>query len=469
MDIVRALRTTAALHGLARRITELPPLAVLALGWLLVVIYAFPGMMTMDSIQQLHEARKDFYTDGHPPAMAWLWHYVDRVIAGPFGMLVIQTVAFLAGLYLLLRRVMSPRRAAVAASLLFLFPPVLVPMAVVWKDCLMAGMLVLGTAALLDHRRSLQLLGLAAFVLATAVRYNAPAATLPLVVILFTWVPPAATWKARITRYALATGTWLAVTLAALGIGKALTDQPMHFWHSSLALMDTVGTLANTDGTIPDAELRELFAGTEILVDKDIHAHLRERYSPLDFEPLIHGDGHLWNVPIAGTEPAPTPKRDAISRMFWTTVTGHFGAYLAHRAATMRYVLALPGGPVYSAVMTHKLQYKGLIAELGVSTKWTGMQSWMQRKAKWLAKKTPLFRPWLYLVLALALLPLCRGQRDVFAILLSGIGLEASLFLLAPTPDYRYSHWLVVTTCLAIVMLVARRVRGDVPRGRCDV
>jgi hypothetical protein len=42
--------------------------------------------------------------------------------------------------------------------------------------------------------------------------------------------------------------------------------------------------------------------------------------------------------------------------------------------------------------------------------------------------------------------------------LLSGIGLEASLFLLAASPDYRYSHWLVVCTCIAIVMLVARRI-----------
>jgi hypothetical protein len=463
MDIVRAVRITVALRGIARRIAELPPLAILALGWLVVVVYAFPGMMTMDSIQQLQEARSGFYTDGHPPAMAWLWHFVDKVIAGPFGMLVIQTLAFLAGLYLLLRRALAPRQAAVAASLLFVFPPVLAPMAVIWKDCLMAGLFVLGTAALLAGRRSLELAGLAAFVVATAVRYNAPAATLPLVVILFTWLPPAPTWKARIQRYALATAAWLAVTVAALGLGKALTDQPMYIWHSSLALLDTAGTLAKVDTTIPDEQLRDLFAGTEVLVDRDIHAAVRRQYSPIDFEPLIHGDGHLWEVPISGTQPAPAPKREAISRMFWSTVTSHPGAYLAHRAATTRYVLALPGSPVYSPVMMHRLQYTGLVAQLGVGTAWSELQGWMQRKAQWLAKKTPLFRPWMYLVLALVLLPLARRQRDVLALLLSGLGLEASLFVLAPTPDYRYSHWMVVCTCIAVVMLVARRARRATP------
>lgn len=445
--------------ALSRRIAELPPLAILALGWLVLVVYAYPGLMTMDSITQLVEARAGFYTDGHPPAMAWLWHYVDKLIAGPFGMLVIQTTAFLAGVYLLLRRVLSPRRAAVAAVLVMLFPPVLAPMAVIWKDCLMAGMFVLGAAALLDERRGVKLAGLAALTLATAVRYNAPAASLPLIVILFTWLPPAPTWKERIQRYALATGAWLAVTFAALGFGEALTDQPMHIWHSSLALMDTVGTLAETDGTIPDEELRELFAGTEILVDQDIHAALRRQYTPLDFEPLIARDGHLWDVPISGTTPAPPAQRAAIERMFWTTVTSHPGAYLRHRAATMRGVLAF-SGPVYSPVMMHKHQYTPLLAKIGVTNKWTGLQNLLQRKAQWLAKRTPLFRPWIYLVLSLVLLPLCRGQRDVFALVLSGLGLEASLFLLAPTPDYRYSHWMVVTTCIAIVMLVVRRARG---------
>jgi hypothetical protein len=190
---------------------------------------------------------------------------------------------------------------------------------------------------------------------------------------------------------------------------------------------------------------------------------VRRQYSPIDFEPLIHGDGHLWEVPISGTQPAPAPKREAIARMFWSTVTSHPGAYLAHRAATTRYVLALPGSPVYSPVMMHRLQYTGLVAQLGVGTGWSDLQGWMQRKAQWLAKKTPLFRPWMYLVLALVLLPFARRQRDVLALLLSGLGLEASLFVLAPTPDYRYSHWMVVCTCLAVVMLVARRARRATP------
>src|SRR5688572_20293768 len=103
----------AVMRGVARRFAELPPAAILALGWLVVLVYAYPGMMTMDSIHQLAEGRRGFYTDGHPPLMSFIWRWVDKVIAGPFGMLVLQTVSFLAGMYFVLRHAMRPRRAAV--------------------------------------------------------------------------------------------------------------------------------------------------------------------------------------------------------------------------------------------------------------------------------------------------------------------------------------------------------------------
>ncbi len=434
---------------------------ILALGWLALVYYAYPGLMTMDSIQQLTEARESFYTDGHPPAMAVLWRYVDKVISGPFGMLAIQSIAFEIGIYLLLRRALSPLRASIASIVILLFPPVLVPMAVVWKDCLMAGMLVLGTAAMFDVRRWVKLVGLGAFMFACAVRYNAPAATLPLIVVLFDWPPALPGLAGFVKRYGIAFAAWIAVTGTALTLGASLTDRPMYFWHSTLAIMDTAGAIAMTDGTLPDEELREVTKGTGLLVERDIHDAIRKRYTPTDFEPLTYHEGHIWeSLPIAGTTPAPPEKRAAVARMFREAISSYTMGYFRHRATLMKYVLGLHSGPVFSPVMMHRIQYKELLVRLGVPPEPSGMQNWLQRRAHWMAKRTPAFRPWMYLVISLVLLGFCRGHRDVFALLLSGIGLEASLFLLAPTPDYRYSHWMVVCTCLAVVMLIARRGRA---------
>jgi hypothetical protein len=80
--------------------------------------------------------------------MAVLWGVLDRIIAGPFLMLLLQATLFLAGSYLVLRRALPPRTAALAASLLLLFPPVLTPMAYIWKDSLMAGCCCWASASL---------------------------------------------------------------------------------------------------------------------------------------------------------------------------------------------------------------------------------------------------------------------------------------------------------------------------------
>jgi hypothetical protein len=70
-----------------------------------------------------------------------------------------------------------------------------------------------------------------------------------------------------------------------------------------------------------------------------------------------------------------------------------------------------------------------------------------------------MFRPHLYVLLSLALLWFARRERFVLALLLSGLVMELTMLPLGATPDYRYSHWLVVTTCLSIVILVAKRSR----------
>src|ERR1044071_6521479 len=120
---------------------------ILGAGWSLAVLYAFPGLMSSDSAIQLVQARGlAAISDWHPPIMAVIWRYVDRIVAGPFGMLLLQTGTFLFGpdAVWMPGRVWSgcapvlrgalPRVAAAGVGLGFLvFPPVLAPMAVIWK------------------------------------------------------------------------------------------------------------------------------------------------------------------------------------------------------------------------------------------------------------------------------------------------------------------------------------------------
>src|SRR5687768_6641493 len=106
---------------IARRLAAAPPLAVVALGCLRVVIYAYPGQMTQDSYDHLREARVGIWTDAHPPLLNLMWRIADFIVAGPFALMAFQVVLFAAGLYLVFRRTFSPRGAAWATTGLFLF------------------------------------------------------------------------------------------------------------------------------------------------------------------------------------------------------------------------------------------------------------------------------------------------------------------------------------------------------------
>ncbi|HEY5924575.1 MAG TPA: hypothetical protein VIV11_23010 [Kofleriaceae bacterium] len=433
--------------------TLLRPYAILAIGWTLFELYAYPGLMSPDSFDQLEEARAHFYTDSHPPTMAALWSIVDRIIPGPFGMLLIQSLALLSGLYLIMRRVLSPTPAALSACVVFLFPPVMAPMIAIWKDCLMAGFLVLGIAWITDARKSRRALGLFACFVATAMRYNALAATLPLIVLLFEW-QPVRRWYVR---YAIAVGAWLGVTLLALGLNAALTDRKMHFWYSSYALADITGTLANVDGTIPDEELRPLLAPTQITIDRAYHDTLRARYRADTFLKLLEGNP-LWRVPIRGTKPAPVEQRDAIGHAWSEIVSSHVGAYVCYRFQAFHEVLGLPEAFVGHVFRPH-WQTRERLVKMGIPIVTSSFQRTLDEWIHGLGTATAMFRPWIYMLLSILLLPFARRSRLVLAVLCSGLVMELSLLALAITADYRYSHWLVICTCISVVLLVAQRSR----------
>ncbi|HSN28547.1 MAG TPA: hypothetical protein VLT45_19815, partial [Kofleriaceae bacterium] len=395
-------------------------------------------------------------TDSHPPAMAALWGILDRVVPGPTPMLLLQSGCFLAGTYLLLRRTLSPRGAAFAAVGILLYPPVLAPLVVIWKDCVMAGFFVLGIALMLREQRRLRIAGLALLCAGTAMRYNAPAATLPLVVLLFEWAP-GMRW---LRRTAIALAAWIAITAVAFGLDAALTSREMHFWESSFALQDMVGTLAMVDADLPDAELRPLLAPTQIHLDHDFHREIRTRYKRAEFTQLLVGPTALWSMPVAGTQPAPVEQRDAIDHAWWAIVSGHPGAFVRYRLETFGEMVGIYAHFNGTTVIRHRYQTPERLATMGIQSTQARWQEHAERDLLAIAKHTPLFRPHLYLIIAIIVGVFARRQRDVLALLASGVMMELTLLPLGATPDYRYSHWLVICTCLSLVIVVARRAAG---------
>lgn len=436
---------------------------ILLVGWALFLVHAYPGMMTRDSFDQLRQARTGIFLDDHPPLMQAIVWVTDRIVAGPFGIVLAQSAMLLAGAYLLLARVLTPRVAAGIAVAVLLFPPISAVMVVMWKDPMMAGALLLSAALITSERRGVRLVALALALVATGVRFNGLAATFAIIVLLFEWLPPRQrVWQQRLARYGCAVAVWIAVTAASFGVHAVLTDRETHFFHTQL-VDDVVGTLRFVDTTRSDSSLRRALAGTNLRVRYNIHETLRQAYRSDAGLDLVLGDARVFDLPLADVDPPSPELRAALMRAWKEIVLANPVAFARYRLDRFRVVLGMTTAdetvwdrPI---IVTHDFQDKGALVEYGIPTAISPFQSGVDAMFSWLSH-TWLFRPYVYFAISLALLWLARRHRIALALLLSGLGMELSLLPLAHSMDYRYSHWMVITTTLAAILLFIDRRRG---------
>jgi hypothetical protein len=421
------------------------PAAILLAGFAVFVLYAFPGYMSNDSVDQLLDARGRAFSDAHPPIMAAEWSVLDLIVSGPILMLLVQGALFLWGLAALLRRVAGPRGAALLAVAVLLFPPVLTTMAVIWKDSQMAAYLLAGAAVVQSPRRGGRLVGLGLLTLACAFRYNAFAASVPLVGLLFEWRPGLAWWK----RYAISGAAAALSVVAAFGLNRALTVHHVDAI-DGVALADIAGVL-NFGRDRTDTELREILRGLPLRSDTEIQARTRRLFSPRSAMAVFYGEESLF------TQVGPQ-HHEAVARAWRELVPGDRSAYLAYRLAGFRELLGLSDSDLWFPVWFQFLGYPELRTRVNHNAAWSGFQVVTVAWAGWMAFDTPLFRPYLYALLALGLLVVCCRDRLSLALLTSGLLYELSYLPAANTVDFRYSHWLVVCTCAAAVMLFVRRL-----------
>jgi hypothetical protein len=417
-----------------------PPSAILVIGWALFLVYAYPGYMSVDSVLQLLQARADHYADWHPPLMAREWALIEVFVTGPIGMLLVQSALFLWGLWLLLRRVTTPRAAALAAALALLFPPVMTTMAVIWKDSQMAGFLAMGAAMILSARRGVRAGGYALLFVACGMRYNAAAAILPLLVYAL-WSLPRPAWQ-RIGAACLIT---IALFVASSRVNAWLTDEPQYPWHSSLALFDLAGTIRDA-GRASDAEIRDELDGVPLAIHDDLYAKIDAAYDPRSWWFLSHGDHRIFDPP------ATEAQRDAIARAWRRLVLDHPGAYLAHRWRVFEHLLGdrQLWASVYHLLSEDPSWLPGLHHDAAPSRIQGWLYAWLDRH-----QNSFVFRPYVYFWGSLLALALCAAGRRGYelALLASGLSYELSYLIVAPSPDNRYSHWM--TTCFLLAALIS--------------
>jgi hypothetical protein len=431
-------------------------LAVLATGLVVVSIYAFPGFMAWDSVEQLAQARAGQLTDWHPPLMSAIWGVLDRIVPGAAAMFVLQNSLFLVGLHALLRRRLTPWRAAIATLVIFVWPPSLTMMAVMVKDSLMCGALLAGLAGLTSERRGLRIAGLVAIALAAGLRYNAIAIVVPLLAWLSPWPASRGPWLRAVTGAALA----ILLTAAAWLANRALTDVPTHPFHYSVAPMDVVGTLTFAPD-LPDAEVHALLPDVRFARDHDLQAHARSLYDPNRWwGELIYGPDRLFD------EPATPELRAGVLAGWWHLVRAYPGSYLSWRLDLMRELVGLTD-VTWTAVYAARHEAGMLKGTSQPPHPRNWLQRWLSARLVALGKSSLMFRPYVYLVLVFVLLIVLRRDRLAVALLTSTLANFLLLFIAAPAPDFRYVHWLIVAVMigLALRLLASPVNRGDLGRG----
>ncbi len=413
-------------------------LAAAAGAGLLIVLF-YPGFVSSDSAEQWLQARSGQYTSVHPPIMAQLWSLTERIVPGPGGMFLLNSLLFWAGLAWLAQALFRRPGSQVAFVLLIgLWPPVLGTLAHVWKDIPMAAFALLALAALAWElqRPSRWRLGLAVllFALACAHRHNALPLVLPFLlhIVIRAGVPG---WPARL--FASAALALLVFLLAGLparhpDVSTRQVWPVTAIWDLAAVSIAENEMRVPADWRAPDLSVNEL----------------REAFQPWSNTTVFDTDKLLISL-----YRDPTPEQNASLRQAWLALWLEAPIpMLRHRLRLTRLLFGVPPGQVPAGLLMAPGWF-----QLAENPPLRPADSELRDRAVRVLQQvagTPLYRGWPYLLALLTLIALAARRRRTahplfWPVACSVLLLCAPLPLLAPSAEFRYLFWLLLGTGIA--------------------
>jgi hypothetical protein len=417
----------------------------------------WPGIMTWDPIEQYGQAVANTYADWHPPIMAWIWHFLIPIHSGTAPMLVLQVALYLGGHSLLTTWALKRGRpgSALAFAACALMPIPMALMGSVLKDCLMTGALLSAVGLLVWRTESgSRLLPIAALVfllLATALRFNAFPATVPLVVAL-----TPISWRRGRVRLA---ATSLVTLLVLLSV-QPLVNRLLHVERTGVEYTQFIFDLAGiTEYSGVDA-FPTLDVSDPITVNHHCYSpEMWDDYSSWEDPPTcpINFDGVRQAFADSGQNP----------EIFWLhAIASHPLAYAEHRWAHLKinYRMTVP-----------KVNYQPA-PDHSIANPWNyifhpnRVQSWVDRAAV-LTDQSPLGWPICWLALAFGILAIASSlpsRRLIVPICLSVILYGVSYAVISVASDLRYHLWTMVGTGVAMVLVAGDLANhsGPLPSAR---
>ncbi|WP_269531314.1 hypothetical protein [Chitinimonas sp. BJYL2] len=415
----------------------------------------------MDSIIQLYEGRTLHFISFNPPLMSVLLGILDKLGGAPEGFVVLSALLLSSATWLALAPGRSsPAWRLVLAGLLVLNPIMLLYTGIVWKDVLLAHVVVL---AFLIPARLQALHGLS--------RWSGLAALLVLMTIMVGVRQQGilfAVALSLLTAWQLYPRRLIGLLVAALMIAvpPALNSAIGSFAHARglnalppggevglkiLMRYDLVGMLsqgAPASSAISQPVLEELQANVP-------------KYSSRRVDTLDGPEKRYWDVSLVDT-----------SRIWLDQVRMDPAAYLSHRAEVWLSTLGwygvsqcLPYHRGIAGPINHPLANEELTGKLGLAPHEGRYAQRIHRAVTRLAD-TPLYRHWYYLLVACGLVILYWRRRDWAAttLLSCTIAFVGSYALIGIACDFRYNYTLLVTVSLLAARALAIRAPSSTSR-----
>lgn len=419
------------------------------MGFLLVIFTFYPGYMSEDSIAQLAQGRSWHFVDGHPPVMAAVWGLIDKVIAGPFGMLLLHNILFWGGAAIFWRLTnRKSLRLGLALVLFGLMPPVLALLSTIWKDVGLGASLFLASALLYTSLKSNSKGALfATFPLlfyGYSVRHNAAPAVLPLAVwtgFIACRISPllkAKSTKIRILPAMLGLVYFGILTATMLTVTKLLLKGSNHYLEQYVLLHDLAAiSTAKGEVLFPEYVINESIFSLE---------KVRANYHPAFATPLRA---------VSGLRLSDKPHHIAALRAkWWDTILDNKVLYLNHRWAAFEQLIGFKTDyvclPYQSVMHPNSFGYK--------VNDWKVQQ--YVRPYLFYFKESLLFRNVLWLLISLGLIYFSlrgrlRGDLEiVFVLAMSGALFGLSYFFYAPSCDFRYLWWTMIAANVALIFFI---------------
>ena len=407
-------------------------LAMLALCTGLTVLVFYPGYITVDAQYVYDDAKAWHFGDWQSPVMSVLWRLIDPLAPGSLSMFGLTVALYWLGFGMLAAKAL--RRSTfvgLATPLVALLPPAFFFVGLIWRDVLFGVIwLAAGVFAFAAAERgaalrlSLQAVALFLIGFGVLLRPNAVIAA-PLLAIYAIW-PSRFDLKRTAIAFVPAAAVFIALVPAVYyGLLGAQRQNPLH----SILVFD-LGGITHFTG--------------ENQFPVDWNAEQTEHLTHDCYDP-VRWDSY-WHMPPCPFVMTRLERPDDVIfggprlvHAWWRAVRHHPLAYLEHRATFMWQFLARSNLvlPVW---------------DWDKPTSTYGRSPYFQPVLRLheLLQPTLLFRPGLWLVLAIAITvwswPRRRTSEGTFAIGVnsSAIAYVMSFFVLGVAADFRYAYWCVL-------------------------